>query len=79
MQTFGGNKANYGRCGNGEKTSFDTLTFILGSEAWENETKEMYYSFLSLKMISFVLIPHASQPRMNFNISKLVYCVFTAI
>ena len=37
-----------------------------------NKTKEMYYS-LSLKMISFVLFPQASQPSMNFNISELVY------
>ena len=28
----------------------------------------MYYSLLSLKMISFVLSPQASQPSMNFNI-----------
>jgi len=33
----------------------------------------MYYSLLSLKMISFVLFPQASQPSMNFNISELVY------
>ena len=33
----------------------------------------MYYSFLSLKMISFVLFPQALEPSMNFNISKLVY------
>ena len=38
-----------------------------------NKTKEMYYSLLSLKMISFALFPQASQPSMNFNISKLVY------
>ena len=34
----------------------------------------MYYSLLSLKMISFVLLPQASQPSMNFNQSELVYC-----
>ena len=42
--------------------------------AWGNEIKEMYYSSLSLKMISFVLFPHALQPSMNFNISEFVYC-----
>ena len=30
------------------------------------KTKEMYYSLLSLKMISFVLFPQASQPSTNF-------------
>ena len=35
------------------------------SEVWGNKTKEMYYSLLNLKMISFVLFPQASQPRMN--------------
>ena len=34
----------------------------------------MYYSLLSLRMISFVLFPKALQPSMNFNISELVYC-----
>ena len=34
----------------------------------------MYYSLLSLKMISFVLFPQALQPSMNFIISELVYC-----
>ena len=52
---------------------FDKLEFILGSEAWRNKTKEMYYSLLSLKMISLVLFLQASQPSMNFNISELVY------
>ena len=46
---------------------------ILGSEAWRNKTKEMYYSLLSLKMISFVLFPQTSQPSMNFNILQLDY------
>ena len=32
----------------------------------------MYYSLLSLKMISFVLFSQASQPRMNFCILELV-------
>ena len=32
-----------------------------------NKTKGMYYSFLSLKMISFVLFPQASLPSLNFN------------
>ena len=43
-----------------------------GSEAWGNKTKEMYYSLLSHKMIPFVLFPQASEPSMNFNISKMV-------
>ena len=46
---------------------------IFGSEAWGNKAKEMYYSLISLKMISFVLFPQAWQPNMNFNISELVY------
>ena len=53
------------------------LKFILGSEAWGNKTKEMYYLLLSLKMIYFPLFPQASQPSMNFNISELVYCLGT--
>ena len=47
---------------------------MLGSEAWGNKTKEMNYSTLNLEVISFVLFPQASEPSMNFNISKLVYC-----
>ena len=35
----------------------------------------MYYSLLSLTMISFVLFPQASRPSINFDISELVYCV----
>ena len=49
-----------------------TSKFLFGSEAWGNRTWEMYYSLLSLKMISFVLFPQASEPSINFNISKLV-------
>ena len=49
------------------------LKFILGTKAWGNKTKEMYYSLLSLKMTFFVLYPQALQPSMNFNISKLIY------
>ena len=75
----GGNKEYYGRCANGVKTIFYILNFVLGSEAWGNKTNEMYYSLLSLKIISFVLFPQASQLSMNFNTSELVYCVFTAI
>ena len=52
---------------------FDILKFILGSEAWGNKTKETYHSLLSLKMISFVLFPQASQPSMNYKILELVY------
>ena len=50
---------------NVQKTIFDILKLILVSEAWGNTTKEMYYSLLTLKMISFVLFPQASQPSMN--------------
>ena len=56
---------------NGRKR-INILKIVLVSEALENTAKEMYYSLLTLKMISFVLFPQASQPRMNFNISKLV-------
>ena len=31
------------------------------------KTKEMYYSLLKLKMISFVLFPQASELSVNFN------------
>ena len=48
-----------------DRPFFDILKFILVSEVWGNKTKEMSYSLLSLKMISFVLFPQASQPRMN--------------
>ena len=37
----------------------------------------MYYLLLSLKIISFVLFPQASQPRMNFHLSELVYLTKT--
>ena len=53
-------------------TIFDKSKVILGSKAWGNKTKEIYYSLLSLKMISFVLFPQASQPSMDFNKSELV-------
>ena len=55
-------------------TISDMLKFILGCKAWGNKIKEVYYSLLSLKVISFVLFPQASQPSINFNISELVYC-----
>ena len=42
------------------QTNFAVLKFLLGPEAWGNKTKEMYYSLLSLKMISFVLF---AKPR----------------
>ena len=45
----------------------DILKFILGSESWGNKTKEIYYSLLSLKMISFVLFPQALKPSVNCN------------
>ena len=56
-----------------KKRIFDISKFILGSEAWGNKTKEMYYLLLSLEMIYFPLFPQASQPSMNLNISQLVY------
>ena len=46
------------------------LKFILGSKAWGNKTKEMYYSLLSLRKISFVLWP---KPRSQC--SELVYLI----
>ena len=49
---------------------------MLGSEAWENKTNEMYYLLLRLNMISFVLLPQALQPSMNCNIPELVYYLF---
>ena len=58
---------------------FRYLKFILGSEAWRNKTKQMYYSLLSLKMISFVLFPQASEPTMDFHISKMVCSYWTAM
>ena len=54
-------------------TCFDVLKFILlifGSEAWGNKTKEMYYSLLILKMISFASLPQALEPSMNFNVEN---------
>ena len=43
-------------------------------EAWGNKIKEICCSSLGLKMIPFVLLPQASEPSMNFNLSKLVRC-----
>ena len=51
---------------------------LRGFEAWGNKTKEMFYSSLSLKKISFVLFPQVSQPCMNFNMVELVYFVFVS-
>ena len=48
------------------ETISEILKFIRGSEAWGNKTKELFYSSLSLKMISFVLFPQASQPLYEF-------------
>ena len=39
---------------------------------WEKKTKEMYFSSLSLKVISFVLFPQASVPSLNFNLLTLL-------
>ena len=58
------------------QTNFAILKFILGSEAWGIETKEMFYSLLSLKMISFVFLfyPPSLAAKYDFTyISKLVY------
>ena len=41
------------------------LKFILGFEDWRNKTKEIYYSPLFFKVISFVI--QGLEPRMNFN------------
>ena len=45
---------------------FNILKFILGSEAWGSRTKEMYYSLLSLKMFSFVLLPPSLAAKYEF-------------
>ena len=56
------------------QANFDILKFILG---WLGGIKQkklnVLVTFLSLKMISFVLFPQVSEPSMNFNISKMVY------
>ena len=54
-------------------TIFDILKFILGSEAWGNKTKELILRLSNESYISFVSFPQASEPSMNFNISKTVY------
>ena len=41
------------------------LKFILGFKDWSYKTKEMYYSSLFCKVISFVI--QGWEPRMNFN------------
>ena len=48
---------------------YSVLKFVRGFEAWGNllfitEPQDDFFCF----------IPQASQPSMNFNISKLVYC-----
>ena len=43
-------------------------------EAWGNKIKKTCCSSLGVKMILFVLFPQASEPSMNFNLSKLVRC-----
>ena len=45
------------------------LKFILGFKDWSYKTKEMYYSSLFCKVISFVI--QGSEPRMNFNNFKI--------
>ena len=51
---------------------------MLGSEAEGNKTKEMNYYSLNLNKITFVLLPAASEPSMNFSNFKLAspfhYC-----
>ena len=56
-----------------QQTNFDILKFILGSEAWGNKTKEITLRSSIELFISFVLFHQASEPSMNFNISKLVF------
>ena len=41
---------------------------MLGSTAWENETKEIVLRLSNELYISFVLFPLASEPSMNFDI-----------
>ena len=52
--------------GEKEQTIFDMLKFKLGCEAWGNKTKEMYYSLLTLKMISFILLPPSIAAKYEF-------------
>ena len=42
-------------------------------KAWGNKTKEIILRLSDEYNISFVLFPQASEPCMNFNISKMVY------
>ena len=57
-------------------TNSDISKFILGCEAWGNRTKNhLEAQQLINKYISFVLFPQASEPSMNFNVSKMVYWV----
>ena len=37
---------------------------------WRNKAKGILYLFLNRDAISFVLLPQASEPCLNFNISK---------
>ena len=46
--------------------------WLQGSEKL-NKRNVLFIAEPHIKMISFVLFPQASQPGMNFNISKLVY------
>ena len=50
------------------------LKFILGLKDWSYKTKEMYYSSLFCKAISFVI--QGSEPRMNFD-NFLIYRNFS--
>ena len=49
-----------------EQTIFDILKFILDSEAQGNKTREMYYSLMNLKMISFVFFPPSLPAKYGF-------------
>ena len=45
-------------------------------QQYQQTNSDVFTSFLSLKMISFVLFLQASEPSVNFNISKMVYSGF---
>ena len=54
-----------------KKAGFKLSKVTLGSEAEGNKTKEMNYYSLNLNEITFVLLPAASEPSMNFSNLKL--------
>ena len=50
----------------------ESISYLLGSEAWGNKTKEMYNSLLVLNISFFLLFLQASKPSRKFNIWKMV-------